>query len=109
MKPIDHAFIGTWITDQEDSDVAFTISSEDDELIVGGFCRSDGEEFEITQVKWDGEALSFIARMPSTDAVTKNVFRIRSDGRVDLELTMYEIWKKKDVKPGEIPKGWLTD
>jgi hypothetical protein len=61
MKPIDHAPVGDLIADQEDSDVAFTISSENNELRVGGFCGSDGEEFEFTQVKWDGEALSFIA------------------------------------------------
>ena len=59
----------------------------------------DGEEFEITQVKWDGKALSFIARMPSTETTTKNVFRMRLDGRVDLELTTYEIWKKRMSSP----------
>jgi hypothetical protein len=57
-------------------------------------------------VKWDGKALSFIARMPSTNNVTKNVFRIRSDGKLDHELTTYDTWKKKNVKPGEIPEAW---
>jgi hypothetical protein len=104
MKP--HALIGTWITDQEDSNAAFTISLENNKFHVTGFCRSDGEEFEITQVKWDGETLTFRARFPSTNTITKNVFRMRSDGRADLELTTYEIWKKKDVKPGEMPEAW---
>jgi hypothetical protein len=73
-----------------------------------GFCRSSGEEFDITEVNWDGAALSFIATFPPTGNVTKNVFRVRLDGRADLELTSYEIWKKKDVKPGDQPEAWRT-
>jgi len=106
--PDDHALIGTWITDDEDSNAAFTVSLRSGKLRVSGFCRSDGEEFEVKQVKWDGKALSFTARMPSTDAVTKNVFQTRPDGKVDLELTSYEVWKKKDVKPGELPEAWRS-
>jgi len=102
----DRSLTGTWITDEEDSDAAFTVSLRNDKFHVSGFCRSDGEKFAITKVKWDGKALSFTARMPSTDWVTKNVFRIRRDGKVDLELTLHEVWKKKDVKPGERPEAW---
>jgi hypothetical protein len=104
--PDDHVLIGTWITDGEDSNAAFTVSLRGGKLRVSGFCRSDGEQFEVKQAKWDGKALSFIARMPSTDTITKNVFRVRPDGKVDLELTTYEVWKKKDVKPGELPEAW---
>jgi len=57
-------------------------------------------------VKWDGKALSFIARMPSTGTSTKNLFRLRLDGKLDLELTTYDVWRKKDVKTGEAPKAW---
>jgi hypothetical protein len=84
MKPsiaADHPLIGTWIADEEDSNVAFTFSVKNDAFHVSGFCRSDGEKFEVSQVKWDGKALSFIARMPSTDTVTNNVFRLRPDSR----------------------------
>jgi hypothetical protein len=104
--PPNHALIGTWITDGEDSDVAFTFSAKSNRFLVSGFCRSDGEKFEINEVQWDGEVLSFTARMPSTDTVTKNVFRPRRDGKIDLELTTYEIWKKKEVKPGRMPEAW---
>jgi hypothetical protein len=55
-------------------------------------------------VKWDGKALSFIARMPSTNNVTKNVFGIRSDGKLDHELTTYDTLKKKNVKPVRFPR-----
>jgi len=50
--PADHPLIGTWITDEEDSDTAFRFSLENNKLRVSGFCRSSGEEFEITHVKW---------------------------------------------------------
>lgn len=99
----NHPLIGTWVTAEEDSNVAFTFSLKNNKFGVTGLCRSDGEEFEITRVRWDGRALSFIARMPSTDTITKNVFRIRPDGTAELDLTTHEVWKKKDVKRGEVP------
>jgi hypothetical protein len=104
--PDNHRLIGTWITDDEDSEAAFTFSVKNKKIRVSGFSRSDGEAFEITHLKWDGKILSFTARMPSTDTVTKNTFRVRRDGRLDFELTTYEVWKKKNVKPGEIPEAW---
>lgn len=106
--PVKRALLGTWITLDEGSNAAFTLSTKNKRCRVTGFCRSSGEAVEITRVRWDGKALSFVARMPSIDTVTKNVFRIRSDGRLDLELTTYDIWKKKDVKPGEIPEAWRS-
>ena len=104
--PADHPLIGTWITEEEDSNVAFTICVRDGVFAVTGFCRIDGEAFEISELEWDGDALTFRARMPSTDTVTKNLFRIRDDGKADLECTIYEVWKKQEVTVGERPKGW---
>jgi hypothetical protein len=104
----DHPLIGTWVTNEEDSDAAFTISVTDGEFRVSGVCQSDGETFEIEGVNWDGSALTFTAIMPSTGFVTKNVFRVRPDGQLDLELTTYEVWKTLSVKPGESPRGWRT-
>lgn len=102
----DHPLIGTWVTSDEDSDAAFTFSVADGEFCVSGFCQSDGEEFEISGVNWDGVALTFNAIMPSTGFATKNVFSIRPDGKLDLELTTREVWKKKHVKPGQLPRAW---
>jgi hypothetical protein len=101
----DHALIGTWVTEKEDSEAAFTFSARDNTLHVSGFCISDREEFEITKVKWDGKALSFTARMPSTETVTRHVFRIRRDGKLTLELTTYEVWKKRKAV-GAMPAAW---
>jgi hypothetical protein len=104
--PEDHPLVGTWITDEEDSDAAFIFTIENGYIEVSGFCRSDGEKFEIRNTKWDGEILTFTARMPSTDYTSINSFQMRPDGRADLTLTIFEVWKKKDVKPGEQPEGW---
>jgi hypothetical protein len=104
----NHPLVGTWITDEEDSNVAFifSVNSGTNEFTVSGFCRSSGEEFEISNVKWDGEVLEFTARMPSTDCTSINAFQLRADGSADLTLTIFEVWKKKDIKPGELPEGW---
>ncbi len=102
----DHPFIGTWITDEEDSDAAFVVAVGRTKFRVSGFSRSDGEAFKITQTKWDGRSLSFTSRMPSTGHTTRNVFRLRRDGKAILEFTQCEVWKKKDVKPGELPEAW---
>jgi hypothetical protein len=74
----DHALIGTWVTDHEDSDAAFT-SAKGDTLHVSGFCITDREKFEITKVKWDGKTLGFTARMPSTENITEK--RLPSSAR----------------------------
>ena len=94
------------MTSDEDYDAAFTFSVEDGEFRVLGFCQSDGEKFEISGVNWDGTALTFTAIMPSTGWVTRNVFSIRPDGKLNLELTTHEVWKKKRVKPGLLPRAW---
>lgn len=81
------------------------LSAEGDTLHVSGLCISNREEFEITKVKWDGKTLTFTARMPSTETITKNVFRVRRDGKLALELTAYEVWKKKKAV-GAMPAAW---
>lgn len=102
----DHPLCGTWVADKEDPSVAFTVQSKEGTFSVSGVSRPDGEEFEITQLEWDGASLGFIARMPSTDTTTKNALSTRDDGRADLASTIYEIWKKKNVQRHDRPKGW---
>jgi hypothetical protein len=99
MIPHDHLLVGTWIAQDDDSNAAFTFSVADETFRVSGFCRSDGEAFEITDVAWDDETLSFTARMPSTNTITKNAFRVRPDGTCDLELTTREVGRRKTSSP----------
>ncbi len=108
MKPNnEHPLVGTWITDEEDSDGAFVIKAARGRFVVSGFCRSDGEKFKIAKTQWDGKSLCFESFMPSTGWKAGHVFRMRADGKIEHELTTWEIWKKKAVKPGELPKAWL--
>ncbi len=98
--------IGTWISTDEDSDAVFVFSGVGDQLHARGYSKSDGEPFEISQIKWDRQAVSFVARMPSTNTVTQQVFRARPDGTAEHQLTVYETWVKKAVAPGEPPESW---
>lgn len=90
-----HPFVGTWVVEDEDSDATFVVTVEDGQFVVVGTCISDGEIFEVKDVSWGNDWLSFHARMISTDFRSKNVFRLRDDGKANLELTIYEVWKKK--------------
>jgi hypothetical protein len=104
----DHPLIGTWITCDEDSDAAFVISVVEGQFSVSGFARCDAEAFQISDLVWDGNALHFSSLMPSTGFKSKHVFRAQPDGSAEVEFTWWEPWKKKDVKPGDIPEAWQT-
>ena len=101
-----HPLVGTWITDEEDSNSAFVIKVAGGKFAVSGFCRSTKERFKITRIRWDGVSLSFDAVFPSTAWKSGHVLQLRADGRMKHELTIWEIWKKKAVKPGQLPEAW---
>ncbi len=44
-----HPLVGTWITDEEDSDAAFVIKVSRGHFVVTGFSQSTGEKFKITK------------------------------------------------------------
>ena len=96
-NPPDPAFVGTWVTEDEISDAAYRIAIDKGKYLVSAFCITDGEEFEISAVDWDGKALCIAARMPSTNWKTRSVLRIRADGKLDQELTFHEVLKQKEV------------
>ena len=80
MKEVNRDLVGTWVTQEEDSDAVFNVSVVEGEYTVSGYDRSDGEAFEITDVSWNGVALSFVAIMPSTGFKSKNSFIMHPDG-----------------------------
>jgi hypothetical protein len=82
MKPIDHAFIGTWITDQECSDVAFTILSETMNCALSGFADRMMKRLS----RWNLPSPARCVGGPGADDVR------------DLE--------EEGVKPGEMPEAW---
>jgi len=108
MKPMpkDHPLVGTWITEDEDSNVSVVITSDGGTPKVKCFTRSDGEFHEITELLWDGESLEFHATVPSNGWRTKLVFRAAHDGTAHVEFTWFEVWKHSDAKPGELPEAW---
>lgn len=110
MKTVqkDHPLVGTWITEDEDSNLAFVIEVRRGRLHVSSFTRSDGEVHRIRNLKWDGKALSFDSVVPSNGWRTKVVFRTGPNHSAKVEFTLFEVWKKKDVKPGELPEAWQT-
>jgi hypothetical protein len=95
----EHALIGKWVTEEEDSRATFTVALSGGQFVVTGEDEFDEEPFEITDVSWDGYTLRFCTRMPSTNHRAKHAFHLRPDGMVDHELTLFEVWKKVDASP----------
>jgi hypothetical protein len=93
-----HPLVGTWVALDDDVDAEFTVAAKGDSFIVSGRDQSDGEEFMISDVAWDGEALRFSSLMPSTGHRVSHVFRLSPRRRtIEHEYTLLEIWKRKDA------------
>ena len=107
--PDDHPLVGTWITEDEDSNMAVVIGVKNGQPEIACFTRSDGEFHGICDVRWNGESLHFDSVVLSNGWRSHHVFRAAADGTANVEFTWYEVWKKKDVKPGELPEAWRTD
>ena len=91
----DHPLIGRWIDNAEDTDAEIIIDCINEEFEVSAHCISDGEQFKIKNILWNGSSLSFDTEMPSTEWKTRHKLMPREDGKVDFELTTFEILKKK--------------
>jgi hypothetical protein len=89
---------GVWRYFEEDSDdyyrAEYTVSVENGEFQVSAIDRSDGEEFEISDISWNGVSLSFHSYVPSTARCGINQLRYVGDGRVEFlfTFTVREIW-----------------
>ncbi|MBU2709163.1 hypothetical protein KCM76_24420 [Zooshikella marina] len=92
----NHPLIGTWITENDDSAVEFTIYPEGSTLQVKGRDRMDGESFVITEIEFSNAQLSFRSTMPSTGHTVVNRMKSVSKGLVDFEYTIKETWVKVD-------------
>jgi hypothetical protein len=104
MNKLKDELIGSWVTEEEDSNVVFSFSKNGDIYEISGYDRSDGEAFDIQDVNWDGTSLSFVAVMPSTGFRSKNVFKLAGNGKAQLSLTIYETWKKIESPPATYRK-----
>jgi hypothetical protein len=54
---------------------------------VTGYDTSDKEEFEITNITWDGITLTFESFMPSTKRKGINKFSLLADNEIESEFT----------------------
>jgi hypothetical protein len=92
-----HPLIGKWILD-DDTGVEYTVSALGDSPTVSGVDLSDGEEFAITDVFWDGVELRFTSLMPSTQYKLRHIFRALPNSEVEHEWTRVETWHKKTTE-----------
>ena len=70
----DEQFVGEW--EIQEYDVAYEIHRSDNVITFTGRDATDGEEFEVTDVTWDGSQLSATLRMPSTGQTTHSTLTV---------------------------------
>jgi hypothetical protein len=75
------------------------VSAAGKEFTVRAIDRFDGEEGEVSDVKWDGTALSFAVHWKSTGRLVKARLHAISPNRVDYTytFTQQEMWHRKET------------
>jgi hypothetical protein len=100
--------LGRWEIESEDSSPVFYITQKQKsgEVVVCVFDKYDGENFLVTGVRWENDALSFETFVPSTRWRARHVLHPVSKNRIRQELTLFENWKRTaapEFCPGETP------
>lgn len=89
--------IGRWKSpapwDSEDYRVAYEVSGFEHNPVVSATDLSDGEAFLVSNVDWDGDALTFTTLMPSTGRIGINRFSLDERGDVTAQFTFTVIEK----------------
>jgi hypothetical protein len=72
---------------------------------VTGIDPTDGEEFMIYDVGYDGESIRFVSLMPSTGRTGRNCMRIVDKDKVEYRFTFTEreLWVRKPFTPKIVP------
>jgi hypothetical protein len=99
--PKSHTLVGTWVNgDEYATEVEYQVSPAGQGFAVRGVDRHDGEEAEVYDVKWDGEALSFATHWLSTGRFVKCRLQALSANRVDYTYTytQQEMWHRKGAE-----------
>ena len=105
-KTKELAIVGTWVNgDEYETDVEYQVSRNGRGLTVRAVDRFDGENAEVYDVNWDGEALTFSAHWPSTGRFVKCRLLAISPNRVDFTYTytQQEMWHRKGAEPTTAP------
>ncbi len=83
-KTQTHPLIGTWVNgDEYVSEIEVEVFPVGEGFGVRAVDGYDGEEAEVYDVKWNGEALSFATHWPSTGRFVKVRLLAISRNRVD--------------------------
>ena len=96
----DNLLCGVWRALEKDSDdyyrSEYKISVEDGQFQVFAIDQSDGEEFEISDITWNGVTLGFYSYVPSTGRCGINQMRYVGDGKIEFLFTFTEreIWTR---------------
>ena len=101
-----HTLIGTWVNgDEYETDVEYTVSATRTGFAVRAVDRFDGEKGEVSDVKWDGNTLSFAVHWNSTGRFVKARLLAISPNRVDYTytFTQQEMWHRKESAPTGSP------
>lgn len=69
---IDSTFAGSWVTEDEDSDVEFIIDFSAGVPSIQAYCLSDREQLDIIDLRIENDTLSFDSVVPSTGYRVKN-------------------------------------
>jgi hypothetical protein len=97
-----HTLIGTWVNGEEyETDVEYIVSAAGEGFAVRAVDRFDAENGEVSDVKWDGNVLSFAVHWNSTGRFVKARFHAISPNRVDFTytFTQQEMWHRKGTAP----------
>jgi hypothetical protein len=94
-----HPLVGTWKDADENlgTSVQFTIGAAGSSFEVAGVDTSDGEILSISNVRWDGQHLSFESTVPSTGHHVGYALKVISPSEVMVRYTMSERWVRADT------------
>lgn len=105
MKGSSDVFVGTWVScqpfDSDDYLVEYRIEKLGTGYEVTAKDYRDGEEMEISDVKFDGRTLEFVSVMPSTGRKGLNRFRAKNRNALVSEFTFTVVEPLKRVDSGE--------
>jgi len=106
-----HTLIGTWINgDEYETGVEYIVSAAGRGFAVRAVDRFDGEKGEVSDVKWDGNVLSFAVHWNSTGRFVKARLLAISPNRVDYiyTFTQQEMWHRKGTALSGSPNRLLA-
>ncbi len=83
----DHPLIGTWVVADDLSNIEFQIKPKRGGFAVSAVDGFDGEQFLVSEVHWDGQALRFTVLVPSNGTRAEHCVRVRRDGSLEDRFT----------------------